>query len=168
MSKELNVENWMEPDPRNRFWVVRSHRDGSERSLTGSDWASQVLGVTLEAKVPEEIRKLYQRAQAVVLYGYFFYPLWTEGSEKLFLVLEAAVSEKCKGLGAPKSLKTLEKKIQWLIDKGHIDAKERVRWEATRSLRNSVAHPERASLHMPTDALMTLDVAAKQINDLFR
>lgn len=58
-----------------------------------------------------------------MVYGYFFYPLYTLASEQLFRVAEAVVTHKCHELGAsPKKMNTFEKKVQYLLDEGVIPA----------------------------------------------
>jgi hypothetical protein len=43
-----------------------------------------------------------------------FYPLLTIGTEQIFRALEAAVTNKCVAMNAPRKKKTFIDKIEWL------------------------------------------------------
>lgn len=104
----------------------------------------------------------------MLLYGCFFYPLYTLGTEQLFRVVEAAVTAKCEELGAPsKAMNRFETKLAYLRDEGWIPAGDWIRWDATRHLRNATSHPEDQTIVMPNEAMTMLTETAEQINALF-
>lgn len=81
-------------------------------------------------------------------------------------MIEAAVTFKCKAMGAPSDT-GYEKKVNWLIKKGVIPRGESLRWKAIRELRNMASHPKMQSIHPPTDALKFIESTAGRINFLF-
>jgi hypothetical protein len=89
--KRLTVDNWQRPDPGLSIFVRLSLQDGSTRPISGDDWAREILAIELSERVPLEIRRLFAVARGALVYGYFFYPLYTLGAEQLFRVAEAAV-----------------------------------------------------------------------------
>ena len=164
--KKITQNNWLEPDPVLRGFV-RISPDGRSQRPTDDDYLNLVLKPKLLEPVPTEVQALYEVARGAMVYGYFYYPLYTLAAEQLFRVAESAIVHKCKALGSPRSKDTLKKKIEWLIDQGNIPRSEFDRWEAIRSLRNVASHPDRQSIFTPGNALMFLEGIAKQINSLF-
>jgi hypothetical protein len=65
--------------------------------------AEEFLEPILCKETPKDIINLFEVARGCLLYGYFYYPLYTIGIENLYRVLEGAVSRKCKSLNAPTS-----------------------------------------------------------------
>lgn len=164
--KEITQSNWLEPDPVLRGFI-RISADGRSQGLTGDDYLNHILKIKLFESVPVEVQALFEVARGAMVYGYFFYPLYTLAAEQLFRVAESAIVLKCKALGAPRSKDTLKKKIEWLIDQGNILGTELNRWEAIRSLRNATSHPNSQSIFTPGDAIRFLEGIAEQINSLF-
>ena len=164
--KEISPNNWLEPDTALRGFV-RMSSDGQTQTLTSDDYLRLILNPKLIEAVPTDVQALFEVARGVMVYGYFFYPLYTLAVEQLFRVADAAVLHKCKASGAPNSTKTFEKRIKWLVDKGIIPHSELTRWDATRKLRNMTSHPERQSILMPGNAIGILEVTVRQINTLF-
>jgi hypothetical protein len=74
---------------------VNLSSDGHLRSITSEEWAQRILEPHLSLAVPPEIQRLFEVAQGAILYGYFFYPLYTLALEQVFRVVETAVSDKC-------------------------------------------------------------------------
>jgi hypothetical protein len=122
--------------------------------------------------VPAEVKDLWEVARGVLLYGYFFYPLYMLGDEQLHRVADAAVLHRYRELGGLSHARTEDpptfgRRLEWLIRNGHIPAALEIRWNAIRGLRNLGSHVERHSLQMPIDALNSLALLAKEINSLF-
>lgn len=134
--------------------------------MSGEDWAEQFLEPSLDDRVPEEVRKLFEVARGAIAYGYFFYPLFTLANEQLYRVVEAAVSEKCALLGAPKR-SSFQDKIKFLLDRNVIADVDFPRWDAIRMLRNMSSHPERQNILPPGMVATTLYLVAQMINSLF-
>ncbi len=163
--KQLSTENWLVPDSTVQLWG-RLGPDGNIQNIPGEEWLSDILQPQIDDTVPLEVKELFEVARGAMAYGYFFYPIYTLGIEQLFRVIEAAVTFKCKVMGAPSDI-GYEKKVNWLIKKGVIPRGESLRWKAIRELRNMASHPEMQSIHPPTDALKFIESTASRINFLF-
>lgn len=140
--------------------------------MNAERWAEQFLAVELEQHVPAEVRELWEVARGVLLYGWFFYPLYMLGEEQLRRVADAAVLHRYRQLDGPPDEQTGEspsfaRRLRWLFDHGHVDRELESRWQATRDLRNLGSHSDFQSLQMPHGSLSTLRVLAKEINTLF-
>jgi len=153
--KEITLRNWQEPD----------HVSAS--LLTNDDWLRNMLKPKLIELVPPDVQSLYEVARGAMIYGYYFYPLYTLAAEQLFRVTEAAVTHKSKALGLSNERKPFKYKINWLVDKEIIPQADLVRWNAIRELRNSASHPKRQSIITPGNALGLLENVAERINLLF-
>jgi len=165
--KKIAKNNWLKPDPVLRGFV-RVSPDGRSQRLTGDDYLNLVLKPRLLESVPTEVQALFEVARGTMVYGYFFYPLYTLAGEQLFRVAKSAILHRCKGLGAPRSSDTLKKKIEWLIGQEIISESELNRWEAIRGLRNVASHPDCQSIFTPGMAIRFLEGIAEQINSIFR
>lgn len=164
--KTLTIENWLQPDPTSTIFVQLSYSDGSASPMSGADWVAQFLDPSLAATVPEEVCKLFEVARGAMAYGYFFYPLYALAGEQLYRVAEAAVSEKCALLGAPKKL-SFQDKIKFLLDKNVIPNEEFMVWDAMRQLRNESSHPRQQNILPPGMVATMLYQVAERINGLF-
>ncbi len=147
---------------------ARISPDGRSQGLTGNDYLNLILKAKLFESVPTEVKALFEVARGAMVYGYFFYPLYTLAAEQLFRVVESAIVHRCKVLGAPRSRNTFKKKIEWLIDQGNIPKSELNRWEAIRELRNAASHPDRQSILTPGNAIWFLEGIAEQINSIYK
>lgn len=105
-------------------------------------------------------------ARGALVYGCFFYPLYTLAAEQLFRVIEAAIVHRCEQLGAP-NMRNLQSQITWLINRGIIPSAEADRWDAARQLRNIASHPTNQAIFTPGMALNFLEGVANDINALF-
>jgi len=135
--------------------------------MSGEDWVEQFLEPSLTAKIPDDVRKLFEVARGALAYGYFFYPLYTLASEQLFRVVECAVSAKCDILGAPKRVKRFKDKIDFLLGKNIISRQDFIWWDAIRNFRNLVSHPQQQNILPPGAVATTLSRIAEEINGLF-
>lgn len=166
--KNLTVDNWLEPDKVSSSFVRISPVDGQAHPIAGNEWVCDILKPTLVESVPTEIRALFEVARGALVYGYFFYPLYTLAGEQLFRVAEAAVTLKCKAMGAPRSsTRTFEDKLKYLTSNKVVPEKERETWHAIRQLRNIASHPERQSIFPPGPVIGILERTAERINSLF-
>lgn len=165
--KVLRLENWMSPDPLMGNLVMPSDDSGIFSSMSGDDWASTILEPNLAERVPNEVLRLFEVARGSMLYGYFFYPLYTLAFEQLTRVAEAAVSEKCKQIGTGKSINTFDKKLKHLQCKNVLsDAKKR-EWDSLRTLRNIASHPDQQTIFPPGLVVGMVAKTAGLINELF-
>jgi hypothetical protein len=168
--KRLTIENFQQPDPTLSVFVRFSAQDGSIRTLSVDEWAQEILAVELSERVPLEVQRLFAVARGALVYGYFFYPLYTLGAEQLFRVAETAVNRKCRDLGvSEKRLRKLKfrERVERLVRKGVIQPTARQGWEALWDLRNLTSHPERQSILSPGMAIGELRRIAADIDGLF-
>lgn len=161
--KQITPENWLSIDPTWAGTVLFSDCDDPPQG-----WVCSVLEVELDAKVPEDVRTLFGTARGALIYGLMYYPLLTLGEEQLLRVLESALTSRSTAMGAPSTVTTFAKKIQWLIFNAVIKPEEQGRWHAIRQLRNSSSHPIRQQISTPGQALSMLCITAELINSLFR
>ena len=164
--KKLTRKNWRKRDTTSEPFV--NMRNGKSRTMGVDAWAASILKVGLSENVPKDVRNLFEVAQGAMCYGSLFYPLFTLGIEQLHRVLEAAIKHKWKALGTPSNARSFYKRLAWLRDNGHITEKRFRQWNAGRERRNSTSHADRQTLLTPIDSLMTLDVTAELIEELFQ
>jgi hypothetical protein len=89
--KKLTIENILQPDTL-----------GIQCDIKQEQWlsfASAYLEPQLSGSVPVETRKLFEVARGTMIYGLYFYPLYSMGTEQLFRVAENALRQKCMMLG---------------------------------------------------------------------
>ena len=165
--KELTVENWREADPTTQ---VFGNATGDEARVlkVGDDWARRILAIKLPERVPFDIRSLFEVAKGTMLYGYFFYPIFTLASQQLHRITEAAVNDTYKRLGGPVSKGTsMNKKLDFLQGRGLIRVEGRTVWNLIWIVRNLGSHPNRQDITMPTTAVSSLTLIANMIQSLY-
>jgi hypothetical protein len=163
--KEITQTNWLQADEVSARFVQIS-AEGTVTSMIGDDWLQAILKPQIIDTVPKEVQALFEVARGALVYGYFYYPLYTLAAEQLFRVIEAAVHHKCDQLSAPQ-LKNLDSQIKWLVKQDVIPKTEADRWDAARRLRNSVSHPTDQNIFTPGMALTFLYQTSDDINSLF-
>lgn len=168
--KRLKVENWQEPDPTLSIFRRLSLRDGSTQTISGDDWAGRILIVELNERAPLEVRRLFAVARGALVYGFFFYPLYTLGAEQLFRVADVAVGYKCQELGMSSTKAHrlhFEERVAHLVKEGIITPSARHGWDALRQLRNVATHPRDQHIFSSGDAIGQLRRIAADIDKLF-
>jgi hypothetical protein len=165
--KNISPENWLKPDPMTQDFAQQLEPDMGTRPLSGEELLHEIFQPQLSPSVPLEIRKLFEVARGAMVYGYYFYPLFSLAIEQLYRVLEAAVINKCNAMGVPHSRDSYAKKVDWLIEQGVISQDQSKRWIASTKLRNFSSHPEMQSIYMPLEALKSFEILTDQINKLF-
>ncbi len=178
--KVLTPENYTERDSTHATYEALI--GGIGRLFPGApnhqQWAAHFLSFNLDEQVPAEIRSLYEVARGAMLYGYFFYPLYTLGTEQLFRITEAAIRQRFYDMHqvtAPDAREKLDRdypsyadKLGWLETEGVLPGGfTKEQWKAGKNLRNMASHPERQSLFGPDDALTILKGTCERINGLF-
>lgn len=166
-TERLTLENHLERDSRLDVWSVVGL---GPQTHTTDQWVRMILSFELDASLPSELREIYSRAQATMVYGCYHYPLFTSGCEELHRfqesVLRAAISE----TGATSS--TLKKKykdlLDWSLNAGFMDARTLARWHASRDLRNRASHKKKSMLVGRNDALQHLSVTKELAEALFK
>lgn len=170
--KALTMANWRDWDPTNEAFAHLDRRASRMVKTRGDDWAKLFLSVRLDGGLPEEVQNLYAVARWTMLYGHFFYPLYTVGDEQLYRVADAAALHRYEQLGGPLTKRgkppSFAARIHWLVEHGAIPETEAHRWHAYRELRNISSHPKMQMLHTPGDALRSLQLVAASVNALFK
>lgn len=163
--KALTPENWQSEDEVPQYFI----RDPNV-------WIALYLGPKLGAQVPKDIAALFEVARGAMVYGWYFYPLLTLGTEQCYRIAEAAVRFRCKQLGEPvvsvakngyERQRTFHDLCQALVQRGVIPESDVEFWKAARDLRNWVSHPQDQPILMPGQAAGTLRRTADKINELF-
>lgn len=142
-------------------------RQGVERTPTGDGWAERILKSQLIDSVPSDIKEMFEISRGILVYGWFYYPLFTVGAENMYFVIETAVGERCLQLHAPKGRRTFKKKVDWMFEKRHLTEFEFGRLDASRNLRNMAAHRDKGCFYDPSWSVDGVCVAADIINGLF-
>lgn len=112
--------------------------------------------MALPEHVPETVWRMFETAKGGMVYGLYFYPLYTLGRDHLYRLFEYLVVEQYAIRRAARPTKNLKVKVQWLIDNGHLPGPAPERWLAAYELRNIVSHPTRQSIANPAGAAKTL------------
>jgi len=165
--KQITKENWLLPDKISTSFLVRSPNGELTEIKNGEIYLEMILKPRLDENVPLEVQRLYEVARGVLIYGYFFYPLYTLGCEQLFRVAEAALSVRCRMINPHHEKETFRKKIEYLGKQGLLNEPEMMRWNALRQLRNISSHPADQSIYPPGPVISFLSKIADDINSLF-
>jgi hypothetical protein len=167
--RQITVRNWTERDPTNENFAMPGKL--GMRAMTGNDWAGLFLDVELVARVPEPVQSLFLVARNTLLYGHFFYPLYTLGSEQLYRVADAAALHRYRDLGGPKTKRSsdpaFKARIGWLREHGVIADERAPQWEGFRELRNDSSHPDMQSVFTPGNAYTVLRAIAECVCALY-
>lgn len=99
--KALTVDNWRSVDPMSVTLVELDTASGRFQRITHERWIEWFLEPQLNHNVPGEVRTMFDVARGAMLYGCFFYPLYTLGTEQLYRVADAATWHRCRQLGKP-------------------------------------------------------------------
>lgn len=164
--KKLDENNWLEPD-KALNGLHRVLPNGSTRPILPNEWIEDIQKPKLDDLIPFEIQKLFEVARGTMIYGYFFYPIFTLASEQFTRVAETAMNIKCSELNCPKSKNTFRKKIDWLLQESVLSDASYKKWQSTVQLRNKFSHPSRQNIFNPAMAINLMDAIAKNINQLF-
>ena len=158
--KKITLDNWREPDEISSTLIT----------ISLNKWISVILETNLIEEVPIETKRLFEVTKAALVYGYFFYPFYTLGLEQLFRVAEAAVTQKCKAMDAPRAICKgwFQEKIKYLVEIKAIPNQKEQKWTAIRKLRNIGSHPQDQSIYSPGEAIGKLASVADEINYLFK
>lgn len=168
--KLLTIDNWQQPDPVLSVFVHYSPHGGSPRVVGGTEWAGSILGVELSEKAPLEVQRLFAVARGALVYGYFFYPLYSLGLEQVFRVAEAAVGHKCKQLDVPElklEKMRFQQRVAHLVKERVISPAAEPEWDTLRHLRNLASHPSDQTIVPTGVAIDMLRRIAAAIDALF-
>jgi hypothetical protein len=163
----FTVERWLQPDPTLAVFTKLNLADGTVAPMASEDWFAVWQHATVDAPVPTEIINLFEQARACLAYGFFYYPLYTLGAEQLLRVAEASLALKCAALGAPRAMRTLKKRIDWLAENAAIPGFDRDRWHSLRKLRNETTHHAERMLLTPAAVQHLLHEIASALTCIF-
>lgn len=165
--KQITPSNWLQVDPTSAIFARITPHGGVE-PMTGEDWLEAILKPVLVDGVPVEVRRLFEVARSSIVYGYFFYPLFTLCWEQLFRVADAAILHKARQIGCPSSQnKVFARRLEYLKDKNILSTTEFEWWEAIRHLRNMASHADDQSILPPGSVVDTLHRISEGVNRLF-
>lgn len=164
--KKLDETNWLEPDKAMQSF---GHIDnnGNLQSLGSSDWLEQIFAPRLDDNIPEDIHILFETARGAMIYGYFFYPIFSFSSEQFTRIAETAINKKCEEVGTPKTVQGFRKKIRWLVNNTFISKESAGKWQRIVFLRNHYSHPTFQNIVFPSMAIDLMTEVAGSINELF-
>jgi hypothetical protein len=145
-------------------------------TITEASWVEGNLKPVPNPNVPKEVAALLEVARGCLIYGWFYYPLLTLGTEQAHRVLETAARVRCKQFGIPITRLTKKGKriattfadnIQALVKRGAISSADESKWISTRKLRNWASHPDQQTIITPGMASADLRVRVELLNKLF-
>jgi hypothetical protein len=165
--KQITPSNWMECDEVLTGFVKFSP-DGQTSTIPGEEYIKHILEPIISNSVPIEVKKLFEVARGIMVYGFFFYPLYAIGTEQLYRVIEAAVYHKCKELNVPKKVENYYDKIEWLLKIDAINEEESKRLHVARIARNISSHLESQMIILPFEAINSVKMAIKYIDILYK
>ena len=145
---------------------VKVDKSGEPREITIEDLQRSVCGIQLIPNVPEGVKKVFNAAKRLHIFGYFEYYFFTISQHYAFLALESALRNRCSEIyGKPKKFIRLDVIIKKLVEKGIIPKGEVKIYDAGRYLRNSLSHLTNPSVMTPSSTL--LERVAYQINQIY-
>ncbi len=168
--KILNPANFVEPSAASLSISESGLSTIGPAAATHDEVARRVAwftDVTLHENVPEEIWQLFEVSKGAMVYGIFFYPLYTLGTEQLFRVFEHVVRSKYNALRQGKKAPSFKAIIHWLVNHGHLPGPNPERWLAAYDLRNAASHPTMQTIFLPADAIRTLRDMKSLIEHLY-
>ena len=176
--KYLTAENWLEPDAIPSMYVEVHAQTGERRAASGVAWVERFLAVTLAPATPVEVREMWEVAQGILCYGWFYYPLYAIGEHQLRRIADAAILHRYRQAGGPPNTKPdpengqptwppFKRRVDWLLAQGVIPEQKRARWDLIRELRNETTHASIRHIEPPTESLRVLELLADEISALF-
>jgi len=166
-SKRLTAENFLLPDPLTGEFTGQDG-DGRAHRLSAMDWAHEILSIELGESVPESVRHRFELARGVLLYGFFWYPLWVQGTVEALRAAELALERACAAERGPKRLATPESRIDWLAKRRVPGAVDAGTWRSLLEVRNVLADAGETPILTPRTSLDVIDRVCGAVNALFR
>lgn len=159
--KKLTIENILEPDTL-----------GIQCNINQEQWlsfAADYLEPQLSDSVPVETKRLFEVARGTMVYGLYFYPLYSMGTEQLFRVAENALRQKCIALNIQfeDGKMYFGNMLSALVRRSVISKDRKQFWKGFQRLRNISSHLDNQDIITPSMATQTLKVVTEQINSLF-
>jgi hypothetical protein len=123
---------------------------------------AELISITLNVAVPQEVRSLFTTAQNTSLYGWYSYDLYAIAQFLSLMCLEMALR-----LRFPVHKKKDGRSLERLLDKAIAEQLIDQSGDVLRKMRNNLAHPRFQTILMPSDAFSLMRMAADFINRLF-
>ena len=147
-------------------YFIKKNKTGRTSELTIEDLQDHICGIQLIPSVPEEVKKVFNAAKKLYIFGYFDYFFFTVSLHYALLSLESALRNKFSSIfGEPKRFVSLDEITKRLVEKGIIPKGEASIYDAGRELRNSLSHLTSLSVMLPSSR--TLYRIAYQINQIY-
>ncbi len=99
--KIITKDNWRDVDPVCEQMLSLSMEQDSVYPMFPELWLDLILKPKLSDNVPLELHSIFETARGCMVYGYFYYPLFSIGNEQLYKLIDAAISTKYEGSGGP-------------------------------------------------------------------
>lgn len=164
--KELRIDNYLLADPViSIFCVVKP--DGTTRTKTADEWFEEIHSLKIREDLPNELKRLMEVAQGSMIYGYFYYPIFTLAAEQCARIADTAIKIKCESLDCPKKIKTFKLRVEWLYEQGVFSEVEKYHWLGTVKFRNKVSHPKDQWAITPAMAIDQMNNLYMKIEKLF-
>jgi len=164
--KKISCENLFECDQ-----VMSAFRillpNGKNRVITLKEWFNKIFQKKLNDSIPIVVSEQIEITRNIMVYGYFFYPIFTFASEQLTRIAENAINIRCNSLQCPKSKKTFKEKIEWLHKNSLLSKESYLKWESIIKLRNKFSHPEKQSIITPFMGIELINNIVEEINNLY-
>jgi len=107
----------------------------------------QLSKIEMAEAAPEEVQVMFDVAKATISYGWFYYPLYSVGTDRLEMTVELAVTLGFETL-AQRERSTYRSAIAWLCENGHINESLCEELQTSRLSRNDALHPRFQSIRM--------------------
>ena len=143
---------------------VKVVKSGKPREITIEDLQKDICGIQLIPNVPEEVKKVFNAAKRLYIFGYYEYYFFTISQHYAFLALESALKNRYNEI-YDKPNKNLKDIIKKLVKKGIIPKGEEKIYDAGRELRNALSHLTNPSIMTPSSSI--LERVAYQINQIY-
>jgi len=164
--KEIDRQNWLEPDEISKAFATLSSA-GKIQSISGLDWLNRIVEPKLLETVPADVQAIFEVARGALVYGYFFYPLYSLGAEQLLRAADAAVTHRYNALADSKRKATFNDRIKRLVAENVIQQANVQSWDVIREWRNYSSHPEHQAINTPGINIRLLQMVTEKINSLF-
>jgi len=136
--------------------------------ITIDSLQKNICDIQLIPSVPEEVKKVFNAAKRLYIFGYFEYYFFTISGHYAYLALESALRnryiEVC-GEPNPKKFVSLDIVIKKLVKKGIIRKGEADIYDAGRRIRNFSSHLTNPSINAPNSG--NLNSVARDINQIY-
>ena len=147
---------------------VKIDKNGESKSIELEDLQQHISTIILDSKIPEEVKRVFNGAKDLYLFGYFRYYFFTISNHYALLSLESALRNKYNRLfRESKIFVSLKEVIMKLAEKGIIKKEDKFIYDISRELRNSFSHLTSPPVIVPAMALSTLEKVKESIEKLF-